>query len=170
MEPLEDRRLLSAVQLISNGSFSTPISSADWITSGNFYADSTGTHTSYHTAPGYAYLSQPGGNPGNNLNGNMYQQFTVPASATSVNLTYWYNVSGADTGGYHDFLNVTIENSSGGNLATVAVYSNLDSGTIGAYNQASYDLSSFKGQTIRVNFWGTTDTQTPRPSGSTTLA
>ena len=159
-EPLEDRRLLT--QLILNGSFSQPISSADWITSGNFYADSTGAHTNYHTAPGYAYLSQPGGNPGNNLIGSMYQQFTVPTNATSVTLAYWYNITTTELGGTaNDFLNVTIQNSSGQYLAGVGFYSNLNSGTVGQYSEASYDLSSFKGQTLRINFLGTTNASYP---------
>lgn len=159
-EPLEDRPLLS--QLISNGSFSQPISSSDWITSGNFYADSTGAHTNYHTAPGYAYLSQPGGNPGNNLIGSMYQQFTVPATATSVTLAYWYNITTTEPGGTgNDFLNVTLQNSSGQYLTGVGFYSNLYSGTVGVYSEASYDLSSFKGQTLRINFLGTTNGSYP---------
>ena len=156
VETLEDRRLLT--QLISNGSLES--GSAGWAMAGNFYADVT--HPYPHTGAGYAYLSQPGGNPGNNLVGSMYQQFTVPAAATSVTLTYWYNITTTETSGIpNDVLNVTIQNSSGQYLAGVGVYSNLNSGTVGVYSEASYDLSSFKGQTIRLNLFGTTNGSYP---------
>ena len=159
LEVLEDRRLLS-VDLIRNGGFGGAVSPSDWATTGAFHADSR--FANYHNSPGYAYLSNADGSAGNNLIGSMYQQFTVPATARSVTLAYWYNITTTETGGTaNDFLNVTIQNSSGQYLAGVGIYSNLNSGTIGAYREASYDLSSLKGQTLRLNFLGTTNGSYP---------
>jgi hypothetical protein len=48
-----------------------------------------------------------------------------------------------------------VRNSSGTVLATLATYSNLNKGS--SYAQKSFDLSSYKGQTVQVYFVGTED-------------
>ena len=157
MEPLEDRRMLS-VDLIRNGGFGGAVSLADWATSGAFHADSR--FTNYHNSPGYAYLSSADGLAGNSLIGEMAQQFTIPSNATSVTLSYWYSITSQDTGSVaHDFLNVTVRNSSGVYLAAPGFYSNLNR-TVG-YQQATYDLSAYRGQTVTLNLLGTTDSSYP---------
>ena len=50
---------------------------------------------------------------------------------------------------------MTVRNSSGAVLGTLATYSNLNKGA--GYVQKSFDISAFKGQTIRVEFVGTED-------------
>jgi surface antigen len=147
---------LGQTELITNGSFAS--GSTGWTLSGNFYADSR--FSSCRSSPGYAYLSNSDGSAGNNLNGSMYQAVAVPASASSATLTFWYYITTQETGTTaYDGLDVTIENSSGGYLSTVAVLSNLNHGT--SYSQISYDVSAYKGQTMRVNFFGTTDASLP---------
>jgi hypothetical protein len=54
-----------------------------------------------------------------------------------------------------DKLQVQIRNSSNTVLATLATYSNLNKGTV--YVLKSFNVTSFKGQTIRVYFLGTED-------------
>ena len=54
-----------------------------------------------------------------------------------------------------DKLRVQILNSSGTLLSTLATNSNLNASA--SYAQKSFDVTSFKGQTIRVRFNGTED-------------
>jgi hypothetical protein len=86
-----------------------------------------------------------------------YQQITVPSSATSVTLSFWIRIDTAETTTTTAFdkLQVQIRNSSNTVLATLATYSNLNKNT--SYVQKTFDLSAYKGQTIRVYFLGTED-------------
>ena len=157
MEPLEDRCLLS-VGLIRNGAFAGTVSPTDWATTGSFHADSR--FSNYHSSPGYGYLSNADGSAGNNLIGEMSQQITIPSNSSSTILSYWYNITTQDTGSVaHDFLDVTVRNSSGVYVAVPGVYSNLNHTT--GYQQATYDLSAFHGQTVTLDFFGTTDGSYP---------
>jgi len=54
-----------------------------------------------------------------------------------------------------DKLSIQILNSSGTLLSTLATYSNLNASA--SYAQKTFDVTSFKGQTIRVRFNGTED-------------
>ena len=147
-----------ASELITNGGFELGLSG--WIKSGNFYADPGFSWP--HTGSRYAYLSQSGGSPGNNLFGTIYQAVSLPASASSITLSFWYNITSQDSATIpYDYLNVTIQNSSGGFLASVHIFSNVDKQTIGSYSQKAFDLTSYKGQTIRVHFLGTTNPSLP---------
>jgi hypothetical protein len=53
----------------------------------------------------------------------------------------------------YDTLKVQVRNSSGTVLATLATYSNLNKGT--TYSRKSFDLTSYKGQTVQVYFVAT---------------
>jgi len=135
-------------ELIANGTFQS--GSTGWVLSGNFFADSR--FGICHSCPGYAYLSNLDGTSGNNLFGNMYQMVTIPTSANSATLTFWYNITSQDSAiTPFDVLNVTIQDAAGGFLATVAVFSNVNKQTLGVYSQKSFDRTPFKGQN-RFNF------------------
>ena len=153
-------RVSSAAQLelISNGAFSP--GSASWVLSGNFFADSR--FSTCRSCPGYAYVSNADGTPGNNLLGTMYQVVSIPSGATSATLSLWYNITSQESGSVpSDVLNVTIQNSTGDYLATVATLSNLHGGTLGSYSQIAFDVTAYKGQTIRVHFLATTNASLP---------
>jgi len=49
-------------------------------------------------------------------------------------------------------MTVTVRNSSGTVLGTLATYSNLNASS--GYVQRSFDLAAFKGQTVRLQFHG----------------
>ncbi len=140
---------------VTNGSFSSGTSG--WTLSGDFWAGTT--YSSYRTSPGYAAGGvDSGGTAKNNANGSMYQSVTIPSSATSATVSFWYNVTSNETGsGSYDTLNVTVQNSSGSYLATVAVLGNNDKGSLGVYSKKTLDVTSYKGQTIRIYFLATTD-------------
>jgi subtilisin family serine protease len=87
----------------------------------------------------------------------LYQQITVPASATTVTLSFWLKITTSETTTTTAFdrLQVQVRNSSNTVLTTLATYSNLNKTT--GYVLKSFDVTSFKGQTIRIYFLGTED-------------
>ena len=88
---------------------------------------------------------------------SLWQQITIPATATSANLSFWRHIDTAETSTTtaYDTLKVQIRNSSGAVLATLAAYSNLNAGA--GYTQVSFDLSAYKGQTIQIYLVGMED-------------
>ena len=82
---------------------------------------------------------------------------TIPTTATSASLSFWLHIDTKETSTTraYDTLNVQVRNSSGTVLATLATYSNLNAAT--GYQQVSFDLSSYKGQTIQIYLIGAED-------------
>jgi hypothetical protein len=87
----------------------------------------------------------------------LYQQATIPSTATSATLAFWLQVQSDETTTTtaYDTLKVQVRNSSGTVLATLATYSNLNKGS--SYVQKTFDLSAYKGQTVQVYFVGAED-------------
>ena len=159
IESLETRRFLSAAQLIRNGGFEGTVSSSDWVTSGNFQADSR--FTVPHTGVGYAYLATVDGNTGNSLTGSIEQQFTIPSTASSLTLSFWRRISTSETSVANDTMTVSILDSTGTNtLQTVTTLSNLNSST--SYVQQTFSLNrSLIGQTVQLMFSASTNATLP---------
>jgi subtilisin family serine protease len=88
---------------------------------------------------------------------SLFQQINVPSTANTVTLSFWLKISSAETTTttVFDRLQVQIRNSSNTVLTTLATYSNLDETT--GYTFKTFDLTAFKGQTIRIYFLGTED-------------
>jgi Big-like domain-containing protein len=88
----------------------------------------------------------------------LMQQVAIPSNATSASLSFWLHIDTAETTTTTAFdkLAVQVRNSSGTVLSTLKTFSNLNKNT--GYAQQSFDLTSFKGQTIQINFVGTEDT------------
>jgi len=131
--------------LIKNGGFEGSI--APWVASGRaVYSNST----SYsHSGTGYVYL---GGT--NYATGIIYQQFTVPSVASSVNLSFWLRVTTQETGALAtDRLYVEVRSTTGALLQTIATYSNLNGDSVGTYAQkGTFNLSAYKGRTVKLYF------------------
>ena len=87
----------------------------------------------------------------------LYQQITVPSTATTVTLSFWLKISSAETTTTtaFDTLRVQVRNSSNTVLSTLATYSNLNETT--GYTLRTFDLTAFRGQTIRIYFLGVED-------------
>jgi hypothetical protein len=85
------------------------------------------------------------------------QQVTIPAGATAATLSFFLHIDSAETSTTtaFDTLTVQVRNSSGTVLSTLATYSNLNKAT--GYQQKSFSLLSFKGQTIQIFFKGVED-------------
>lgn len=149
----------SGLELLINGSFAS--GSSGWGHSGSVFADAR--FANCRTCPGYAYVSDADGTGGNSLLGSLFQTVTIPANATSAALTFWYHITTQETSATtpFDVLNVTVQDSSGGFLGTVVTLSNLNKTT--GYVQVSSNVLAFAsaGQTIRLHFLATTDSQLP---------
>lgn len=85
------------------------------------------------------------------------QQVNIASNATSASLSFWLHIDTAETTTTtaFDTLAVQVRNSSGTVLSTLKTFSNLNKST--GFAQQSFDLTSFKGQTIQINFVGTED-------------
>lgn len=94
----------------------------------------------------------------NNYTGYIYQTVSIPENALSVTFSYYLRIqSDEGTGTAYDFLYVELRDTSDNVLTTLKTYSNKDKNTYASYTLQSFDLSSFRGQTLRVYFRGTTD-------------
>ncbi len=85
------------------------------------------------------------------------QTVTIPSAATAATLTFFLHIDTAETSTTTAFdkLTVQVRNSSGTVLSTLATFSNLSHNT--GYAQKSFNLLSFKGQTIQIFFSGVED-------------
>jgi len=87
----------------------------------------------------------------------LYQTITIPANACTATFNFYVYITTAETTTTvaYDKLTVTVRNTSNTVLTTLATLSNLNKGT--GYVQKSYDVSAYKGQTIRVYLNGVED-------------
>jgi hypothetical protein len=132
-----------STQLIQNGGFEAG-TLANWTTGGVFAPFTTTTQKHAGT-----YSAQVGASSGSEPNGDssLSQTITIPGSATKATLTFWYWPSTTDTITY-DWQEAQVQNSSGTVLAQIMkVCSNAH-----AWTQVNYDLTPYKGQTIRIYF------------------
>ena len=139
----------ASAELIVNGGFEG--SSTPWVLSGSA-ARSTGSFP--HSGTGYLIVASA-----NNQTGAAFQQITVPGGS-APSLTFWLNVTSSETTTTTQFdrLFIEVRNTSGALLSTLATFSNLNKGTAGVYVQRGpLSLSSFAGQTIRIQFRATED-------------
>ena len=139
----------SQTQLLLNPGFES--GNVNWVVTAGVITNSTSRTP--RTGSWYAWLNGYGSAHTDSL----YQQITIPSSATSATLTFYLKIDTAETTTTtaYDTLKVQIRNSANTVLATLATYSNLDKGTV--YVLKSFDLTAYKGQTIRVYFLGTED-------------
>jgi hypothetical protein len=136
-------------QLLLNPGFES--GNVNWVATAGVITNSTGRTP--RTGSWYAWLD----GYGTTHTDSLYQQITIPAGATSATLNFYLKIDTAETTTTTPFdtLKVQIRNSSNTVLATLATYSNLNKGTV--YLLKSFDVTSFKGQTIRVYFLGVED-------------
>jgi len=130
-------------QLIQNGGFETG-TFANWTLGGA--AVPVISTAQKHSG---TYSALDGASSGSEPNGDdfLYQTITIPSSATKATLTFWYWPATTDSITY-DWQEAQVQNTSGTMLAQIMkVCSNAQ-----AWTQVTYDLTSYKGQTIRIYF------------------
>jgi hypothetical protein len=139
----------SATQLIVNGGFES--GTASWTaSSGVITADATqpahgGTWKAWLDGYGAAHTD------------TAYQQVAIASTAVTASLNFWLKVISSETTTTtaYDTLKVQVRSSTGALLATLATYSNLNKGA--TFVQKTFDLSAYKGQTVRIYFEGVED-------------
>jgi len=142
----------TTTELIGNGGFENGSTNpAPWTTTSGVINNSTSEPP--HSGSWDAWMD----GYGTAHTDTIKQQVTIPANATTATLTFWLHIDTAETSTTtaFDTLTVQVLNSSGTVLSTLATYSNLNAAA--GYQQKTFDLSSFKGQTIQVFMKGVED-------------
>lgn len=123
-----------------------------WVISGSTVR-STGSFP--HSGTAYMILGV-----NNSSTSTLYQTVTVPSGG---NLNFWLNITTSEAPGtIFDRLFIEVRSTSGTLLATLATFSNTDSGTAGVYVlRGPYSLNAFAGQTVRIQFRATNDITLP---------
>ena len=142
---------VTLVERLTNTSFES--GSTGWsatsgvITKSNTYAAKTGTWKAWLNGFGSANTEF------------VYQTVTIPSTATTATLTFWLRVDSAETTTTqaYDVLRVQVRNGSNTVLGTLATYSNLNETT--TYVQRTFDVSAWRGQTVRIYFEGVEGSQ-----------
>jgi subtilisin family serine protease len=135
-------------QLLVNPGFES--GNVSWTASSGVITNSTGRTP--RTGSWYAWLD----GYGTTHTDTLYQQVTIPASATAATLSFYLKIDTAETttATAYDKLTVQIRDASGNLIATLATYSNLNAS---GFILRSFNLLAYKGQTIRIYFNGTED-------------
>jgi extracellular elastinolytic metalloproteinase len=139
-------------ELIVNPGFEA--GTAPWVASGQI-TFSTGAFP--HSGTRYVVV-----NGIDNTTGAIYQTVSIPSGG--ANLNFWLNISTQEAAGdpVFDRFFVEVRNTSGTLLATLATFSNQNSGTAGVYVlRGPFNLNSFANQTVRIQFRGTNDVTLP---------
>jgi len=95
----------------------------------------------------------------NNVEQYVYQDVSIPSNATQAYLRFAYFIFTTEVDGViYDTMKVEIRRPSDNALLTTLVtLSNLDDTAFNYYFSDKYDLSSYKGQTIRLQIYANTD-------------
>lgn len=139
----------TTTQLLLNPGFES--GAVNWVQTAGVIDNSTGRPA--RTGSWKAWLN----GYGTTHTDSLYQDVTIPSTANNATLTFWLRIDSAETTTTTQFdkLQVQVRNTSNTVLSTLATYSNLNKGT--SYVQRTFNLTAFKGQTIRVYLLGTED-------------
>jgi hypothetical protein len=140
----------SAQNLIVNGGFETGTATPWTLTAGVL---NNSTAEPAHTGAWDAWLD----GYGTTHTDTATQTVTIASTVTTATLTFWLHIDTAETTTTTAFDKLTVQvlNSSNTVLATLGTFSNLNKAA--GYQTHSFDVSSFKGQTIKIRFTGTED-------------
>ena len=133
------------------------------ITNGGFESGTTGwsgttgaigsfTGQTAYEGTRFAYL---GGN-GTTATETLTQPVVIPSTATAATLSFALHIDTAETGStVYDKLVVTVKNSAGATLGTLATYTNVNAAS--GYQVRTFSLLPYKGQTVTLSFAMTED-------------
>ncbi len=139
-------------EIILNGGFESGATS--WTGTSGAIGNWSG---STYNEPAYAGVNAAflGGN-GKTSTETLYQTVTIPTTAASATLSFYLHIDTKESGStVYDKLAIQVRNSAGTVLNTLATYSNANAAT--GYQMRSFDLSAYKGQTVRIHFNMTED-------------
>jgi Putative Ig domain len=138
----------TAKQLLGNPGFETG-SATPWAATVGVVQHST-TAEPAHSG---SYEARFGGHGSPNV-ASLLQTVTIPSGCTNYNLSFYRHVDTTERGSAAaDTLSVQVLSSSSGTvLATLTTLSNLNHAS--GYQQLTFNLSAFAGQTVRIRFRG----------------
>ena len=87
----------------------------------------------------------------------VYQSVTIPSTAATATLSFWVRIDTAETttSVAYDTLRAQVSTNGGSTYTTLATYSNLNASS--SYVQKTFDLSAYRGLTVRVRLYATED-------------
>ncbi len=144
----------TTTNLLTNGSFENGPGSGWVLTSTTGTAVINNNPSFSHGGSYYALMAGV-----DSASDSLYQDVFIPGNATSVAVQFWYSITTAESpASAYDTMVVRLQNpTSGATLATLASLSNLNS-TAGAWVLSNaFDVTAFKGQTVRLRFTVATD-------------
>ncbi len=138
-------------QLIGNPGFENGTSTAPWSLTAGVINNSTAEPP--HSGSWDAWLD----GYGTTHTDTASQTVSIPAGKTSATLTFWLHIDTAETTTTtaFDTLRVQVLNTGGTVLATLGTFSNLNHAA--GYQQHSFSMNSFIGQTVIIRFTGSED-------------
>ena len=138
-------------QLIGNPGFENGTNTAPWTLTAGVINNSTAEPP--HSGAWDAWLD----GYGTTHTDSARQTVTIPSTATSATLTFWLHIDTAETTTTtaFDTFRVQVLNTSGTVLATLGTFSNLNHAA--GYQQHSFSMNSFIGQTVQIRFLGQED-------------
>lgn len=80
------------------------------------------------------------------------ETMTIPSNVKRAELSFYLWIVTKDKKGADDVLTVEIRDAAGAVIGTLGTYSNLDANA--TYTRRTFDVSKFKGKTIRISFTG----------------
>jgi hypothetical protein len=141
----------TASELLGNQGFETGTASP-WATSASVIF--SGTKEPARTGSFVAWLDGYGVTHTDTLS----QTVTLPSGCTNYSLTYWLHIDTAETSSTaFDTMKAQVLNSSGTVLSTLATYTNVNAAA--GFQQRSFSLAAFAGQTVTLKFTGVEGTQ-----------
>ncbi len=141
----------AAQNLIVNGGFETGAATPWTLTAGVL---NNSASEPAHTGAWDAWLD----GYGTTHTDSATQTVTIPSTATTANLVFWLHIDTAETTTTtaFDVLTVQVLNSANTVIGTLGSFSNLNKAA--GYQQHTFSVLSFKGQTVKIRFIGTEDT------------
>ena len=151
LHPVLDITFLTTTQHVGNPGFESGPTTTPWTLSAGVINSSAAEPP--HTGSWDAWM----GGFATTHTDTALQEVTIPAGANIATLTFWLHIDTAETTTTtaFDTLKVQIRNSSGTVLSTLATYSNLNKAS--GYQQKTFNLTSFRGQTIQIFFTASDD-------------
>ncbi|NRR32276.1 M4 family metallopeptidase [Oxalobacteraceae bacterium] len=138
----------TSTERVSNGGFES--GATGWAGTTGVIGSFSG-QTAYEGTK-FAWL---GGN-GSTATETLTQAVVIPSTATSATLSFALHIDTAETGStVYDKLVVTVKNSSGSVLGTLATYTNVNPAA--GYQTRTFNLLPYKGQTVTLSFAMTED-------------
>ncbi len=134
----------SGTQLLGNPGFENGSANpAPWVIAGGVI------NTSSAEPPNSGAWDAWLGGHGTTHTDTLYQDVAIPGGVTTATLAVFLHIDTAETGSTAiDSLKVQVRTTSNSLLQTLAGYSNLNAAA--GYAQATFDLTSFAGQTVRI--------------------